>query len=381
MADQPDWVPEGLDVTVPNAARVYDCALGGYHNFAVDREFKDLAEKAWPGITQLAHANRAYLGRVVQWLVDSGIRQFLDIGSGIPTLGNVHEVAQEIAPESRVVYVDIDPVAVSHSRAILTGNPYADAIQGDLRRPEEILYHPRVLELLDFSQPVAVLMIAVLHFISDDADPSGTGEDGVEQRAALPRLVRQPPRGVDAERDARREGREHPVQEREPLRAEPVAVGGPGRRRPRLHVELEAVAADGDPRKSGDASLREGVRCDAIGCTATLANGRLVAFAKSAEAFEEDCAHAAAVLSPRDAPAACKATLIDRRVWRAQGATALFWNGDRFEQIAARPAHIDRPWARAARSQRTDAAGIAPAPRRPSVPDATPPAEAIEADD
>jgi competence protein ComEC len=143
----------------------------------------------------------------------------------------------------------------------------------------------------------------------------------------------------------------------------------------------EWLAADGDPRKPGDASLREGVRCDAIGCTATLANGRLVAFAKSAEAFEEDCAHAAAVLSPRDAPAACKATLIDRRVWRAQGATALFWNGDLFEQIAARPAHIDRPWARAARLQRTDAAGIAPAPRRPSVPDATPPAEAIEADD
>ncbi|GIH16978.1 hypothetical protein Raf01_51500 [Rugosimonospora africana] len=173
VADQPDWVPEGLDVTVPNAARVYDCALGGYHNFGVDREFKDLAEKAWPGISQLAYANRAFLGRVVQWLVESGIRQFLDIGSGIPTLGNVHEVAQEIAPESRVVYVDIDPVAVSHSRAILTGNPYADAIQGDLRRPEEILYHPQVLELLDFSQPVAVLMIAVLHFISDDADPPG----------------------------------------------------------------------------------------------------------------------------------------------------------------------------------------------------------------
>jgi hypothetical protein len=173
VADQPDWVPEGLDVTVPNAARVYDCALGGYHNFAVDREFKDLAEQAWPGISQLAYANRAYLGRAVQWLVESGVRQFLDIGSGIPTLGNVHEVAQEIAPESRVMYVDIDPVAVSHSRAILADNPYAGAIQGDLRRPEDILYHPQVLELLDFSRPVAVLMIAVLHFISDDADPAG----------------------------------------------------------------------------------------------------------------------------------------------------------------------------------------------------------------
>ena len=173
MADLPDWVPEGLDVTVPNAARVYDYALGGYHNFAVDREFKDQAEAAWPGIGLLAHANRAYLGRVVQWLAKAGVRQFLDIGSGIPTLGNVHEVAQQSAPDVRVVYVDIDPVAVSHGRAILADNPRAGAIQGDLRQPAGILYHREVLELLDFSQPVAVLMIAVLHFIGDADDPPG----------------------------------------------------------------------------------------------------------------------------------------------------------------------------------------------------------------
>jgi SAM-dependent methyltransferase len=169
----PDWAPEGLDVNVPNAARMYDYALGGCHNFAVDREFADHAETVMPGAKRIAHANRAYLGRVVQWLADAGVTQFLDIGSGIPTLGNVHEVAQDAAPDSRVVYVDIDPVAVEQSRSILAGNPRATVVEGDLRRPGEILRHPEVTELLDFSRPVAVLMIAVLHFVSDDDDPAG----------------------------------------------------------------------------------------------------------------------------------------------------------------------------------------------------------------
>jgi hypothetical protein len=169
----PEWVPDGVDVTVPNAARMYDYALGGYHNFAIDREFVERAEAAMPGAKSIGHANRAFLERAVRWLVDAGVRQFLDIGSGIPTLGNVHEAAQRAAPEARVMYVDVDPVAVAHSRAILADNPRADTIEADLRRPGEILYHPRVLELLDFSQPVAVLMVAVLHFVSDDDDPAG----------------------------------------------------------------------------------------------------------------------------------------------------------------------------------------------------------------
>ncbi|MFG2040998.1 SAM-dependent methyltransferase [Dactylosporangium sp. NPDC048998] len=169
----PEWVPDGVDITTPNAARVYDYTLGGFHNFQVDREFAEDAQRAWPGIFQLAHANRAYLGRAVQWLAKQGVRQFLDIGSGIPTLGNVHEVAQGLAPEARVMYVDIDPVAVAHSRHILAGNPRASAISGDLRRPEEILAHPEVLALLDFSEPVALLLMAVLHFVSDEDDPGG----------------------------------------------------------------------------------------------------------------------------------------------------------------------------------------------------------------
>ncbi|HEX5404189.1 MAG TPA: SAM-dependent methyltransferase [Pseudonocardiaceae bacterium] len=169
----PDWVPAGVEVTVPNAARMYDYTLGGYHNFAVDREYIEKAEQAMPGIVPLAHANRAFVGRSVRWLVDKGIRQFLDIGSGIPTLGNVHEVAQHAAPDSRVIYVDIDPVAVAHSQALLAGNDLAVAIQADLRQPSDILYYPDVLALLDFSQPVAVLMNAVMHFVPDSDDPVG----------------------------------------------------------------------------------------------------------------------------------------------------------------------------------------------------------------
>jgi SAM-dependent methyltransferase len=164
-------VPEGVDITVPNASRVYDFALGGVHNFRVDREFFTQAEQVMPQVRLLAQANRAFLGRAVRWLAAAGIRQFLDLGSGIPTLGNVHEVAQETDPATRVVYVDIDPVAVEQSNSLLRSNRYATAIRGDLRDPGTILRDPRLLEFLDFSEPVAVLMVAVLHFIPDVDDP------------------------------------------------------------------------------------------------------------------------------------------------------------------------------------------------------------------
>jgi SAM-dependent methyltransferase len=173
MAEAYGWVPDGVDITVPDASRVYDYALGGVHNFAVDREFWHRAEAAFPGAGMVARSNRAFLGRAVRWLADSGIRQFLDIGSGIPTLGNVHEIAQEANPDSRVMYVDIDPIAVQQSRGLLAGNPYARVIEGDLRDPKGILYDPDVLRLLDFSEPVAVLTVAVLHFVPDSADPAG----------------------------------------------------------------------------------------------------------------------------------------------------------------------------------------------------------------
>ena len=167
----PDWVPEGVDVTVPNAARMYDYALGGYHNFAADREAVARVEQTFPGAGLIAHANRRFLGRAVRWLTGVGIRQFLDIGSGIPTLGNVHEIAEQAAPQSRVMYVDIDPVAVAHSRAILAGHPRVDVLRADLRQPASIVSDPAVTELLDFVEPVAVVLSAVVHFIPDDDDP------------------------------------------------------------------------------------------------------------------------------------------------------------------------------------------------------------------
>jgi SAM-dependent methyltransferase len=171
--ERPSWAPEGIDLDRPNAARMYDYALGGSHNFAVDREMVEKVEAMMPGSSLIAHANRGFLRRAVRYCGDAGIRQFLDIGSGIPTVGSVHEVAQKVAPGTRVVYVDIDPVAVAHGQAILRDDPLATAIAGDVRRPEEILADPRLAKLLDFDQPVAVLLIAVLHFIPGADDPAG----------------------------------------------------------------------------------------------------------------------------------------------------------------------------------------------------------------
>ncbi|MFF5172014.1 SAM-dependent methyltransferase [Micromonospora sp. NPDC000089] len=162
---RPDWAPEEIDIERPSVARMYDYYLGGSHNFAADRSAARAMVEAVPDAPLMAQANRAFMRRVVQHLVDAGVRQFLDIGSGIPTVGNVHEIAQRAAPDSRVVYVDVDPVAVAHSREILAGNPRAIVLQEDFRRPEAILGHPEVTGLLDFSQPVAVLIVAVLHFI------------------------------------------------------------------------------------------------------------------------------------------------------------------------------------------------------------------------
>lgn len=170
---RPDWAPEGIDIERPSVARMYDYYLGGSHNFAVDRAAAQAMIAAVPEAPLMAQANRAFLRRAVQFLIDAGVRQFLDIGSGIPTVGNVHEIAQAAAPESRVVYVDIDPVAVAHSRELLAGNDRAMVLQADLREPKRILEHPKVRALLDFDQPIAVMIVAVLHFVPDSDDPAG----------------------------------------------------------------------------------------------------------------------------------------------------------------------------------------------------------------
>jgi S-adenosyl methyltransferase len=154
------------------AARIYDYFLGGTHNFPADREAAQALLQAAPVAGDVARANRAFLRRAVRFLVDSGIRQFLDIGSGIPTAGNVHEVAQAL-PDARVVYVDIDPVAVAESLEILEGNEGATAIRGDLRDPHAILNHPDVQRLIDFNEPVGVLIVSVLHFVPDDSEAYG----------------------------------------------------------------------------------------------------------------------------------------------------------------------------------------------------------------
>ena len=155
----------------PNIARVYDYLLGGSHNFDADKVAAAEFLARWPDARRTMAANRAFLGRAVRFLAgEAGIRQFLDVGSGIPTMDNVHAIAQQAAPDARVVYVDIDEVAVLHSRVILAGNEQATAIQADLRSPQTILGHPGLHSLLDLSQPTALLLVAILHFLPDDPD-------------------------------------------------------------------------------------------------------------------------------------------------------------------------------------------------------------------
>ncbi len=170
--DRPSWASGEADLEQPSVARVDDYYLGGSHNFAVDRRLARRAIELWPELPLIMQANRAFLRRSVRYLVRQGITQFLDIGSGIPTEGNVHEVAQAASPEVRVVYVDIDPVAVAHSRAILNGDQRADIVHADLRDAAAILGDPRAKRLIDPTQPIGVLMVAILHFFPGEKDPA-----------------------------------------------------------------------------------------------------------------------------------------------------------------------------------------------------------------
>ncbi len=172
----PEWAPPGVDITKPSVARVYDCYLGGKDNFAVDREVVERTKEVFPADWDAARGgldNRAFLRRVVRHLVvDAGIRQFIDFGSGLPTQGNVHEIAQDIAPQARVVYVDNDPIVLVHARALLGNTETTQIIVGDVRRPAEILGNSRVRDFIDFSRPIGLLLFAILHHINDDEDPA-----------------------------------------------------------------------------------------------------------------------------------------------------------------------------------------------------------------
>jgi SAM-dependent methyltransferase len=166
-----DFYPREIDTTKPSAARVYDLYLGGTHNYPVDRAFFQKAIEICPFVPDMAVHNRGFLRRAVQFAVESGIRQFVDIGSGVPTVGNVHEVAHEIAPETRVVYVDNDVEAVVTAQDMLRESTVATAIGADLRQADLILDHPDTLRLIDFEQPAGLLMVAVFHFVGPNDGP------------------------------------------------------------------------------------------------------------------------------------------------------------------------------------------------------------------
>src|SRR6266545_654986 len=173
-----------IDTTRPHPARMYDAYLGGKDNYAADREAVRQVLRVAPELRDTARANRAFLQRAVRFLVgEVGIRQILDIGTGIPTAGNVHEVAGQVAPGTRVVYVDNDPIVHVHANALLTGSGTTAIVLADLRDPGAILAHTKLRELIDFSQPVGLLLVAILHFIAEAEDPAGIV---ATLRAALP---------------------------------------------------------------------------------------------------------------------------------------------------------------------------------------------------
>ncbi|WP_436772751.1 SAM-dependent methyltransferase [Yinghuangia sp. YIM S09857] len=168
-----DWAPTGIDVSKPSIARVYDAVLGGKDNFAVDRVIAQQSQDIVPEIGDVARFNRDLLGRAVRFMAESGIRQFLDLGSGLPTVQNTHQVAQAVAPDARVVYVDIDPIVLAHGRALLAENHNTTVVTADLRDPKAVLDLPQVREFIDLDQPVGLMLVGVIHHLGDDEDPDG----------------------------------------------------------------------------------------------------------------------------------------------------------------------------------------------------------------
>ena len=176
--------PRGVDVTKPSIARVYDFMVGGKDNFAIDRIAAERALAIVPDAPEAGRACRAFLNRVVRYLAaEVGIRQFLDIGSGLPTETNVHQVAHEVDPAARVVYVDNDPMVLVHGRALLADNDSTTVIEADIRAPEAILDHEVVRQYLDFTEPVGLLLLSILHHLHDAEEP---GKIAATLRDALP---------------------------------------------------------------------------------------------------------------------------------------------------------------------------------------------------
>jgi len=170
---EPGFAASEIDTSRPHPARMYDAYLGGRDNYPVDREAVREILRLYPETRQVALANRAFLQRAVRFLAaEAGIRQFLDIGTGIPSAGNVHEVAGQVAPDARVVYVDNDPIVHVHASALLTGTASTGIVLADLRDPGAILAHPGLRAMIDLSRPVALLLLAILHFVTEEEDPA-----------------------------------------------------------------------------------------------------------------------------------------------------------------------------------------------------------------
>ena len=181
---EPGFSPSDIDTSRPHPARMYNFYLGGKDNYPVDREAARQVLRAAPEARDIARANRAFLQRVVRFLAgEAGIRQIIDIGTGIPDAGNVHDVAAHIAPGIRVVYVDNDPIVHAHANALLADSGTTRIVLADLREPEQILAHPKTRELIDFGQPVALLLVAILHFLTEQENPAGIA---ARLRNALP---------------------------------------------------------------------------------------------------------------------------------------------------------------------------------------------------
>ena len=164
-------VPPGVDPNVPNVARMYDYGLGGTHNYQADRDAVDKVRAVMPEMADTVAVNRGFHQRAARRIAQCGIRQFIDLGAGLPTYGNTHHIVQKIQPDARVVYVDHDPVVLAYATELLADNTNATLIQADLRDPDAVLGNPELRSMIDFAQPVGLLMTGVLYFVSDASDP------------------------------------------------------------------------------------------------------------------------------------------------------------------------------------------------------------------
>lgn len=174
--ENPQFIPEGVDLENPNPARIYDWFLGGSTNWAIDREFGGKVLETFPEVRNLARVGREFLGRGVRYLARQGVTQFLDLGSGVPTVGNVHEIVDSVNPDSRCVYVDNEPVAVAHSQVLLErhGDPNRHAVlKGDLREPEDIWRRAMATGVLNPDEPIGLIIVGVLYFFGPEDDPHG----------------------------------------------------------------------------------------------------------------------------------------------------------------------------------------------------------------